>query len=69
MLRTILLFYRYANDAIIKGASFSKIINLPLRDDIARLKIVPSEKIQAMCEEIEDKIENEFTQLYKEVEG
>lgn len=69
MLRTILLFYKYASDALARGIPFSKIINLPLRDDIARLKIVPSEKIQAICEEIKNKIENEFTQLYKGAEG
>ncbi|MEM2794142.1 MAG: V-type ATP synthase subunit A, partial [Candidatus Methanomethylicia archaeon] len=69
MIRTILLFYKYANDAVTKGISTSKIINLPICDDIARLKIVPSEKIHSICREIEDKIKNEFTKLYKEVES
>lgn len=69
MLRVILLFYRYANEAVMKGIQVSKIVSLPLHDDIARLKIISGEKIHDICKDIENKIKNEFTQLYKEVES
>ncbi len=46
MLRLVLLFGDKGRQALDAGANLSQVINLPVRDRIARMKFVPEEEIQ-----------------------
>lgn len=47
MLKAILLNYEKSLDALNAGASFSRLIQLPVRERIGRLKYVPEDGAQA----------------------
>jgi len=65
MLSIILEFYHRGLEAIDDGVSLEEILNLPVREDISRMKYT-SEQEKAKFFSLEDKIREEFTKL-KEV--
>ena len=52
LLRTILSFYEKSLQALQEDAPFSKLVSLPVREQIGRMKYVPEQEIEARCEEI-----------------
>lgn len=56
MLRTILLFNKEAQSAVANGADIKKIDALPVKDEIARMKYIPSEEFDVKIKDIKAKI-------------
>ncbi len=67
MMKLIHLFYEYAKEALEKGVDLDKIVELPVRVDISRAKLIPEDKLEKF-DEIEKKMQEEFDSLIKEVQ-
>ncbi len=65
MLKTILYFNQKVREAISKGVPLIEILRLPVREDIARMKIVPYDKVKEVTEEIRRKIDEQIGSLIK----
>ncbi len=65
MLKIILRFNARMKEAIDKGVPLAKVLRLPIKEDIARMKIVPYDKINEVYGEIERKMEEQFDELLK----
>lgn len=65
MISIILEFYHRGLEAIDDGVSLEEILNLPVREEISRMKYTPEQE-KAKFFSLEDKIKEEFTKL-KEV--
>lgn len=65
MLKTILYFNQRIKEAISKGVSLVEILKLPVREEIARMKIVPYEKVKGVAEDVRRKIDDQVTSLIK----
>lgn len=67
MLKIILQFNRHMKEAISKGVPLSKILKLPVKEDIARMKIVPHDKVDEVYNSIEQKMEQQFAELLRQI--
>ncbi len=67
MMKLIHLFYEYAKEALEKGVDLDKIVELPVRVDISRAKLIPEDNLEKF-DEIEKKMQEEFDSLIKEVQ-
>ncbi|MBM3292422.1 V-type ATP synthase subunit A, partial [Candidatus Bathyarchaeota archaeon] len=65
MLQLILLFHKRMTQAIEVEIELSKILNLSVREDLARMKIVKPEDFKEVSKRIEEKLNNEFDTLLK----
>ncbi|MEM0217445.1 MAG: ATP synthase subunit A [Candidatus Nezhaarchaeales archaeon] len=65
MLKVILYFNRKVREAIASGVPLTRILRLPVREDIARMKIVPYDKIKDTAEDVMRKIDEQITPLVK----
>jgi len=65
MLRVILKYYDLSLQALKRGASLDKLISLPVREDIARMKYIPSENVEREIGRIEQKLKDEIEELVK----
>ncbi|MEM0083737.1 MAG: ATP synthase subunit A [Candidatus Nezhaarchaeales archaeon] len=65
MLKVILYFNRKVREAIASGVPLTRILRLPVREDIARMKIVPYDKIKDTAEDVMRKIDEQITSLVK----
>ena len=63
MLKVILKFHEYASDALGRGASVEKIADLPIRDEVARMKYIPQEGVEMKLKEIYGEMDKEFKEL------
>ena len=52
LLKTILTFYEKSLAALQEDAPFSKLVSLPVREQIGRLKYVPENEVEARTDEI-----------------
>ncbi len=68
MMRLIYLFNRLAKDALSKGVELDKIIDLPIRVDISRAKLIPENNLEKF-DDIEKKMRETFESLVKEVQN
>ncbi len=68
MLKIIIEFYRRMNQTVERGVPLAKILELPLREDIARMKIQPSETFEEVAKQILQKIDEEFKRLEAEAQ-
>ncbi|MCX8204221.1 MAG: ATP synthase subunit A [Candidatus Nezhaarchaeota archaeon] len=66
MLRIILQFSKRMKEAVDKGVPLAKILKLPVKEDIVRMKIVPHERVNEVYDDIEQKIEQQFTELLRQ---
>ncbi|MFH1328436.1 MAG: V-type ATP synthase subunit A [Candidatus Bathyarchaeota archaeon] len=64
MLRVVLNFYDTLRKGVDRGILVKDILALPMVDEIARLKLIPSDKIDTACKEIEMKINDQFNSLF-----
>lgn len=62
MLRLVMLFYTEAQKAVDEGAVFSEIENLPVREKIARSKLIKEDKLEEF-DEIEEELKNQINQI------
>ena len=69
MLRLILKFYARAKQAVDTGVPLAQVLSLGLREDLARMKIVPAEEFEDVGLEIDKEIGEKFDQLPKETAG
>jgi len=67
MIRLVMMFYEKMAKAIEQGVSLQKILDIPVRQDIARCKIEPSEKFGEVSKAIEERLEDQFKQVTAEV--
>lgn len=65
MLKTIIDFYEIASIVIDKKVPLQKILELPIKEEIARMKIQPYDKIEEIAKNIRQKIEEEINNLLK----
>ncbi|MBS7248080.1 MAG: V-type ATP synthase subunit A [Candidatus Freyarchaeota archaeon] len=66
MLKTIITFYHMMRDSVAKGVSISNVLNLPVRDEIARMKVIPNDKIEEYVDSLIEKIEEAFKNIVVE---
>ncbi len=59
MLKTIILFYRKSLNEIEKGKSLEEILKKPVKEEIARMKYIPENKLEEFLK-IHQKIESSF---------
>lgn len=62
MLDTILYFYDRGQEALVKGAYFSEIEELEVKENIARMKYLPNDELEKL-DEIKDKIDSQLKNL------
>ena len=62
MLDTILYFYDRGQEALVKGAYFSEIEELEVKEKIARMKYLPNDELEKL-DEIKDKIDSQLKNL------
>jgi len=63
MLRLIMGFYYKARDAVGAGAGIDDIFGLPVREKIARLKFVPEDRVDQVCDETERELNAQMDAL------
>jgi V/A-type H+-transporting ATPase subunit A len=66
MIRLILKFHERMAKAVEQGVSLQRILDIPVRHDIARCKIEPSEGFGEVAKGIEQRLEDQFRQLTAE---
>lgn len=66
MIRLILTFHERMTKAVEQGVSLQRILDIPVRHDIARCKIEPSEGFGEVAKGIEQRLEDQFRQLTAE---
>lgn len=66
MIRLILKFHERMTKAVEQGVSLQHILDIPVRHDIARCKIEPSEGFGEVAKGIEQRLEDQFRQLTAE---
>jgi len=67
MLRLILKFYERTKSAVDRGIPLEKILSLPVKEEIARMKIVPPSDFEKVSEELDKHIDEQFNQLSSEI--
>ena len=60
MLQLVMQFYYEAQKALSQGADFDEILNLPIRDDIARFKFVPELEVERWFDLRKEKLLDEI---------
>ncbi len=63
MLKLILAYYDLGLDGIKRGAPFTKIMNLPEREDIGRFKYIEEKGIDAAFDDLMQQMRNEINEL------
>jgi len=66
MIRLITNFHGRMSKAIEQGVALQRILDIPVRQEIARCKIEPSERFEEVVRRIEQNLETEFGQLAAE---
>ncbi|MBS7287216.1 MAG: V-type ATP synthase subunit A, partial [Candidatus Freyarchaeota archaeon] len=66
MLKAIITFYYMMRDSVAKGVSISSVLSLPVRDEIARMKVIPNEKIEEYVTSLIEKMEESFKNVVVE---
>lgn len=65
MLKLVLDFYRNSVEAARRGISVGEIKKLPIKDTIAGMKRLPSERFMKECEKFETQIKEQFEELMR----
>jgi V/A-type H+-transporting ATPase subunit A len=67
MMSIIMNFYNKMRISVEKGVSLQRALDVPVKQEIARAKIHPSETFETLAKEIETKMEQQFQALSKEM--
>jgi V/A-type H+-transporting ATPase subunit A len=65
MFKTILHFNRKVKEAISSGVTLSEILRLPIKEDLARMKLIPYDKVKESLGEMMKKIDEQIGSLIK----
>ncbi|MCS7097158.1 MAG: ATP synthase subunit A [Candidatus Methanomethylicia archaeon] len=65
MLKAIIQFHREAKAKISEGIPLSRIMSLPIKDELARMKIVPFSEFNKIYEQIIHRMKEQFSKLTK----
>lgn len=66
MLKAVLAYYDFGAEALQMGVDIERIVNLPVRERIGRLKYTPEEQVEQEYNDIEMDLHNELAQFKKE---
>ena len=69
MIRLILNFHKKMERAVEDGASLQRILDLPVRQEIGRCKIEPSERFGEVAKRIEGNLDDQFNKLSAGTDG
>ncbi|UCF45478.1 MAG: V-type ATP synthase subunit A [Candidatus Bathyarchaeota archaeon] len=69
MLRTLLKFYKKTKTAIDSGVSLTKILSLSVREELSRLKTIPSKEFNEANLELNREMDEQFEKLISEASG
>lgn len=69
MMRLIMKFHRKMEKAVEDGVTLHRILDLPVRQEIARCKIEPSERFDELAARIEGNLDDQFSKLTAETHG
>ena len=63
LLKTIIIFQEKATAALERGASAADLTDLPVKEDIGRMKFIPEDEFDAQIKEIQDKIVKQTSEV------
>ncbi|MDI6860251.1 MAG: V-type ATP synthase subunit A, partial [Methanocellales archaeon] len=63
MLKMIMRFYELAKNALLNGIGIEQIEQMPIKDDMARMKYVPNEMFAERYGELEKALDDQFGSL------
>ena len=66
MLRLVLDYYDLCIEALKKGTSLERLINLPVREEIARAKYIPNEQAEERIEKLREKLKEQIMEKGEE---
>jgi V/A-type H+-transporting ATPase subunit A len=69
MMRLILGFHKKMEEAVEAGVPLQRILDLPVRQEIARCKIEPSERFKEVAKRMETNLNDQFSKLSAEIHG
>ncbi len=69
MLELILNFYEKAQQAVNSGVPLSTVLSLGVKEELARMKIIPDEEFEKLSGDIKKRMEQEFGHLAQEERG
>jgi V/A-type H+-transporting ATPase subunit A len=69
MIRLILNFHKKMERAVEDGVSLQRVLDLPVRQEIGRCKIEPSERFGEVAKRIEGNLDDQFSKLAAETRG
>jgi len=68
LISLIMKFYDQMRQSVDKGVPLQRALEIPAKDEIARAKIHPSDTFDAFANDLENKMEEQFQALSKEIE-
>lgn len=69
MLELLLMYYEKAQNVVNSGVPLSQVLSLKVKEDLARMKIIETDRFEKMAQEIKQKMNQQFDQLLKETAG
>jgi V/A-type H+-transporting ATPase subunit A len=69
MMRLIMKFHKKMEKAVEDGVTLQRILDLPVRQEIARCKIEPSERFDELAARIDGNLDDQFRKLAAETHG
>ena len=63
LLKTIILFQEKATAALERGAAAADLTDLPVKEDIGRMKFIPEDEFDAQIKDIQDKIAKQTSEV------
>ena len=68
MMKLVLYYFDTATDAVDNGANVNKLIDVPVRERIGRIKYVPEDKVPEEARQIKDELNKEVEEVQKTAE-
>ena len=68
MMKLVLYYFDTSTEAADKGANINKLIDVPVRERIGRIKYVPEDKVPEEARQIKDELDKETEEVLKAVE-
>jgi V/A-type H+-transporting ATPase subunit A len=67
MMRLIMKFHSKMEQAVEDGVPLQRVLDIPVRQEIARCKIEPSERFEEVARKIEENLDDQFSKLTSEI--
>ena len=68
MMKLVLYYFDTSTEAADRGANINKLIDVPVRERIGRIKYVPEDKVPEEARQIKDELDKETEEVLKAVE-